>query len=243
MSNRLVLSIAVATVLGAAAPAISASDVINACVGKTGALRVISARKSCSSNETPLSWNIQGPQGEQGLVGPAGAMGPAGPQGPEGPSGPGHAVAVDGDGNVIGTVIGKGSGRVAVLTDEGYEAEFMQLDGVLASTMGPIYYSGPDCTGQAYARRVPGTVGHQGYDGPVYAVPVNAESAEGAFFRSLSDSSDNQCSEPDQIGTLRPGAFEAVRNDPLVTGVPIGEWAYGSQVKAPSVPYPITIQH
>lgn len=310
MSNRLVLSIAVATVLGAVAPAISASDVINACVGKTGALRVISTGKSCDRKETPLSWNIQGPQGEQGLAGPAGAIGPAGhqgeqglagpagatgpaglqgeqglagpqgpvgpqgprgdtgaqglagpmgpagaegpmgPPGPEGPSEPGHAVAVDGEGNVIGTVIGKrqttvdGSDwfRVTVLTDKGYVAEFYQQNGRLISIIGTIYYSEPNCTGQAYAEAPPGTVGYRGgqnFTGPVYAVPVDAASAAGV--RYVSARGNGGCES--NWNDLGPFAFEAVPNDPSVTGIPNGEWAYGSQVKAPSVPYPITIQH
>ena len=293
MSNRLILNIAVATALGAVAPAVSASDVITACAAKSGALRVINVAQSCARSETRLSWNIQGPQGQQGPSGPEGAIGlggaqgqqgpsgpagaigpvgpqglqglsgsvgPVGPQGPEGPSGPGHAVAVDGEGDVIGTVIGKRQPtaldngtyseyfRVTVLTDEGYVAEFYQHSGKLISRIDRIYYSESDCTGQAYAEVPPGTVGYRGgdnFEGPVYAVPVDAASAEGVRYHSASSYGiDNlTCVYNGNGGTLGPFAFEATRNDPSVTGIPNGEWANGYQQKAPSVPYPITIQH
>lgn len=273
MSNRLILDIAVATVLGAVTPALSAGDVITACAAKSGALRVIGEAQSCARSETRLSWNIQGPQGQQGPSGPAGAIGPlgpqgaqglpgregpVGPQGPEGPSGPGHAVAVDGEGNVIGTVIGKRgptainasseseSFVVTVLTDQAYVAEFYQHSGILTSRIGKIYYSETDCTGQAYAEVPPGTVGYRGgqnFEGPIYAVPINAASAEGIHYRSNTAFNYEHCSDPYGGGTLGPFAFEATRNDPSVTGIPNGEWAYGMQVKAPSFPHPITIQH
>jgi len=54
------------------------TTLIHACVkNNTGAIRVIGANGTCSSNETPLDWRIQGEPG------------PVGPQGPVGPSGPG----------------------------------------------------------------------------------------------------------------------------------------------------------
>lgn len=52
------------------------------------ALRVIdSADDGCSRNETPLSWNQTGPQGDTGPQGPTGATGAQGPTGSRGPIG------------------------------------------------------------------------------------------------------------------------------------------------------------
>lgn len=69
------------------------NGVVNACYSKSGgALRVIDATTgTCSSKETSLAWNVQGPQGPQG---PPGAQGPQGSPGPQGPKGdPGAAGA------------------------------------------------------------------------------------------------------------------------------------------------------
>ena len=47
-----------------------ADDVIHGCVGKfTGILRVVSSTSKCLPIESPISWNIQGPQGLQGVQG------------------------------------------------------------------------------------------------------------------------------------------------------------------------------
>ena len=68
--------------------AASQSSQISGCVNKkTGALRVAS---KCTSLEKPISWNIQGPQGDvgpQGLAGPQGEKGDAGDTGPQGETG------------------------------------------------------------------------------------------------------------------------------------------------------------
>src|SRR3974390_106419 len=69
------------------------NGVIHGCYERsTGTLRVIdSSVTNCSSKETAIAWNVQGPQGVQGPIGPQGATGPqgsAGPQGPQGPQGP-----------------------------------------------------------------------------------------------------------------------------------------------------------
>ncbi|HEX2296401.1 MAG TPA: phage tail protein [Actinomycetota bacterium] len=66
---------------------------IHACAKTgTGALRVVSSGDECKSNETPMQWTVEGPQGPPGPQGPIGPQGPAGPQGPQGPQGiPGPA--------------------------------------------------------------------------------------------------------------------------------------------------------
>lgn len=62
------------------------SNTIHACYNNiNGDLRRVSSPTDCRSLETPISWNITGPQGPQGPVGP---QGPAGPQGATGPTGP-----------------------------------------------------------------------------------------------------------------------------------------------------------
>lgn len=71
---------------------IPSGNVITACYLKNGGtLRVVDATTAtCSSKETMLTWNVQGPtgaQGTQGLQGPIGLTGPAGPTGPSGPMG------------------------------------------------------------------------------------------------------------------------------------------------------------
>jgi len=62
---------------------------IHACVKASGAIRIIAATDACDpTKETPLDWNIVGPQGPLGPQGPQGDPGPAGPPGETGPQGP-----------------------------------------------------------------------------------------------------------------------------------------------------------
>ena len=68
-----------------------ASGVIHGCyTNKGGILSVIdpSAGKSCSSLQTQITWNQQGPKGDKGDAGVQGLTGDTGPQGPQGPQGP-----------------------------------------------------------------------------------------------------------------------------------------------------------
>lgn len=69
----------------------TSGDVIHACQRTAdGGIRIVSESTTCRTGETPLSWNVQGPegpagpQGEQGIPGEQGAIGPAGPQGEQG---------------------------------------------------------------------------------------------------------------------------------------------------------------
>lgn len=88
------LSLAVALALGASVPiAIAATspdgagDVIHACIGPNGQLRVVGADEACRKPETRLTWNQEGPAGLPGLAGAEGELGPAGAAGPPGPQG------------------------------------------------------------------------------------------------------------------------------------------------------------
>jgi len=117
IAATLILTIIGAALPRAAAPA--AAGVINACVAKTGAVRIITSG-TCKKKETPLTWNTIGPQGPTGPQGPSGASGPqgptgtagttgssgpAGPSGPTGPAGIGAHQVVDSLGQVVGMVI------------------------------------------------------------------------------------------------------------------------------------------
>jgi hypothetical protein len=53
----------------------------------TGALRVIAPNGTCTASESPLDWNIQGPQGIQGIQGIQGVKGDKGDQGIQGVQG------------------------------------------------------------------------------------------------------------------------------------------------------------
>lgn len=69
------------------------TDVIHGCYSRDGGLRVIAPwsadRKlsECTSKETAISWNQEGPRGETGRPGADGLPGPAGPQGEPGEKG------------------------------------------------------------------------------------------------------------------------------------------------------------
>jgi hypothetical protein len=78
---------ALAASVGVATATIPGSDgAISACYSNAdGTLRVIdTAGQHCKSTETPLAWNLRGPQG---LPGPQGSPGPEGPPGPQGRQG------------------------------------------------------------------------------------------------------------------------------------------------------------
>jgi hypothetical protein len=61
----------------------SSTGVINACYGKSGAVRVIDAQAgaSCAKGEQSLTWNQQGEQGPPGAPGEKGETGDQGDQG------------------------------------------------------------------------------------------------------------------------------------------------------------------
>lgn len=54
------------------------ANLIHGCVRPAGFLRIIDANETCNANETPLTWNIQGPTGPAGPMGPTGATGSEG---------------------------------------------------------------------------------------------------------------------------------------------------------------------
>jgi type VI secretion system secreted protein Hcp len=71
--NRLIIAAALLIglfTLSLASAQVATTDQIYACVGADGALRIRDPKETCLSNETPLTWNIVGPQGPQGEPGP-----------------------------------------------------------------------------------------------------------------------------------------------------------------------------
>ena len=71
-------SIAAGLVFGSVTVANAQGGTINGCVdNRSGALRVIAPTATCRVNETPLKWNITGPQGPQGAQGEPGPRGPS----------------------------------------------------------------------------------------------------------------------------------------------------------------------
>lgn len=72
------------------------SGVIHGCYTKRGGVLSVvdlSAGQTCSSFQTPIAWNQQGPQGDPGPQGSKGDPGPSGPQGPQGDPGPSDAYS------------------------------------------------------------------------------------------------------------------------------------------------------
>ncbi len=145
----------------------AAAGVIDACVAKNGAVRII-ASGTCKNKETPVTWNTigpqgptgpQGPSGAEGPTGPAGAVGPsgstgpagpagatgssglAGPSGPTGPAGIGARQVVDSLGQVVGTFMA------------GIEFQYPPRDtGVLRQINGTLMLLAVDSTGFVPAR-------------------------------------------------------------------------------------------
>lgn len=77
---------------------------IDACVGRSGVVRVIEAGGACRKKERPISWSAAGPAGPPGAQGPEGPQGPAGPAAPETPACTARARLT------ISTVAGPGPG-------------------------------------------------------------------------------------------------------------------------------------
>ena len=82
-----------------------ATNVIQGCEnGGNGNLRVVANNQTdCHANETPISWNLVGPQGPQGPQGPRGAIGPAGPAGATGSAGANGTNGTNGTDGTDGT--------------------------------------------------------------------------------------------------------------------------------------------
>ena len=106
--------IALGVILGMVTLAAAQGGEINACAkDSNGSLRIVSSADDCRNNETFLSWNIVGPQGEQG---PQGEPGPQGEQGPQGEPGVLGFYTVE---SAVTTVYGNNDKVVDVFCDPG----------------------------------------------------------------------------------------------------------------------------
>lgn len=88
--NRIIIVVGITLLLATiafVAYANSYNGAIHACVPKSGFLRIVASEGDCRVNETYLSWNVMGPQGEPGPEGPEGPRGPKGETGEKGEKG------------------------------------------------------------------------------------------------------------------------------------------------------------
>ena len=78
----------------------AADTQVFACVKRNGDVRIVERGERCKSQESRMTWSVEGPKGDTGPAGPqgpkgdtgaTGAQGPAGPQGAQGPTGPAGA--------------------------------------------------------------------------------------------------------------------------------------------------------
>jgi hypothetical protein len=142
---RLVVSLLAALLL---TPLAASAQVINACVKNGGTIKIVADPTQCSQGDTPLSWNVQGPQGEPGTPGEPGMDGE-----------PGSDAEVlhvfDAMGTDIGLLVSVDGDRVSVrLPNLGVVVALMIPFATLQ--IGPpteirdLVYLTPDCTGPAY---------------------------------------------------------------------------------------------
>jgi hypothetical protein len=126
------------------------AQAINGCVkAKNGALRIVADPADCTTPETPISWNVQGPQGEPGVDGADGQPGEPGPEGPPGPS----LRVFDGLGMEIGWLAHWTPGSndtYRVFLDSIDAAALLNVSGDLVVKQTTIYFDEPDCTGWAF---------------------------------------------------------------------------------------------
>ena len=140
-----------------------AATTIYACEGANGQLRIVAADAACKQNETPLAWNVTGPQGPKGDVGPAGEQGPKGDSGPKGDTGPAGAQGPKGDSGAQGDPGPKGdtgASAFEVAVSQGFVGS---VGGWLQSLIGPKGDTG--AAGQPGQKGDPGQQGQQGQQG------------------------------------------------------------------------------
>lgn len=90
MLSAAIFSAGIAFVLASTAAPLVAQNggqVIRACVGPGGIVKMAGPQESCGNNQTLLTWNTNGPAGPAGSTGPAGATGGMGPAGQDGRDG------------------------------------------------------------------------------------------------------------------------------------------------------------
>jgi len=129
---------------------------------KDGHLRIVSSMKACRPSETPISWNILGPQGPagpagpqgiQGPAGPAGPQGPIGPQGPQGMPGPQGPRVYDANGQFLGILPAIWDGFISVFIPTLSKFIFISPESGDVDPFFPLvylYFEGMNCTEDSY---------------------------------------------------------------------------------------------
>ena len=74
----------------------AADEQVFACVKRNGDVRIVDRGERCKSQESRMSWSIEGPQGDRGAIGRRGPKGDTGAQGPQGAAGPAGAPGAPG---------------------------------------------------------------------------------------------------------------------------------------------------
>jgi hypothetical protein len=137
---------------------------IHACLGPANSVRVVNGPGLCRSSETPIEWNVTGPQGPAGPTGPAGPQGPQGPQGapgaagaqgpqglqgPAGPAGERGLHVFNAVGSDLGPMLDAFTVVLTLPSGRRTTAELYR-DGPPAGLTTREYYLTGDCSGDAY---------------------------------------------------------------------------------------------
>ena len=75
----------------------AANERVFACVKRNGDVRIVEQGERCKSQETRMSWSVEGPKGDTGATGPQGLKGDTGATGPAGAAGAPGAAGLKGD--------------------------------------------------------------------------------------------------------------------------------------------------
>jgi hypothetical protein len=164
---RLLIALSVALLF---LPLAGTAQVIHGCVKNNGSLRIVASSSSCSGNETPLSWNAQGPQGVPGADGEPGAQGPPGPV----------LRVFDALGNNLGLNVGTtmftasgvgadsnvdiklASGFTIPLTTALTRFFDPNAPGTIKSVSYPVLFTDLGCQGEMVAENIPAVAGYVG---------------------------------------------------------------------------------
>lgn len=68
----LAIGVILALLVATSIQSFAEDDIIYGCVGKAGKLRIVDDPSECRKSETPIYWNVVGPQGPEGPQGPQG---------------------------------------------------------------------------------------------------------------------------------------------------------------------------
>ena len=162
MSSRIAVVTCAIIAFDLFVPLAGVAQVINACVKPNGTLKVTTTAGNCGNNESPISWNVQGPQGSKGDPGDPGMDGEPGSPGPPGPAL--HVFAANG--TDIGLSVGEVGLRDAgvfkvLLIDSGILIELSNKDGTLQTASRPLLFEEEGCptTGTPFVTVHGGTPG------------------------------------------------------------------------------------